>query len=65
MSPDRRLAHATNEKSASEPSTLSGLKRVHGNGCSCCSGRSLRPKKSSDRPAAKSFPTRRPWMLSH
>src|SRR5579864_8884775 len=36
MSADRRLAHETNERSASAPRTLSGSR--HGKGCSCCSG---------------------------
>jgi putative FmdB family regulatory protein len=69
MPAERRLAHATNERSASAPSTLSDLKRNHGAGCGCCSGQSLRRTKhvsdGSSRAEAKSFPTRRPWMLSH
>jgi putative FmdB family regulatory protein len=66
MSTERRVAHATNERSASAPQTLSGMKRTHGSGCGCCSGKSLRYDKSgSGRTGAKGFPTRRPWMLSH
>jgi hypothetical protein len=66
MSTERRVAHATNERSASAPQTLSGMKRTHGSGCGCCSGKSLRYDKSgSSRTGAKGFPTRRPWMLSH
>jgi putative FmdB family regulatory protein len=68
MSSERRLAHATNERSASAPQTLSGLK-AHGGGCSCCSEKSLRYDKGartgSNRGAAKGFPTKRPWMISH
>jgi putative FmdB family regulatory protein len=66
MAADRRLAHATNERSAFAPSALSELKRTHGAGCSCCMGKSLRPGKGGrDGANARSFPTRRPWMLSH
>jgi putative FmdB family regulatory protein len=74
MSSERRLAYATNERSASSPQTLSGLK-AHGGSCGCCSGKSFRPdkRKSSGKTAAKpaepsaakSFPSRRPWMISH
>jgi putative FmdB family regulatory protein len=69
MSAERRLAHATNERSASSPQALSDMKRAHGNGCGCCSGKSLRRDKSArgdaGRAGVKGFPTRRPWMLSH
>jgi hypothetical protein len=45
------------------------LKKTDGSGCSCCSGKSLRPDNrkggDTDRTASKSYPTRRPWMLSH
>ena len=50
-------AHATNERSRHAPRRSSG----HGAGCGCCT-----PKKAtSARAAAKSFPTARPWMISH
>jgi len=69
LSADRRLAHATNERSASSPRTLSELKRTHGSGCSCCSGKSFRYEKGAQggtgQSGAKGFPTRRPWMISH
>jgi len=68
MSPQLRLAHATNERSASAPKSLSGLKGAHGSGCSCCSGKSLSARakrKTGEAGAAKGFPARRPWMLSH
>ncbi len=69
MSTERRLAHATNERSASSPQVLSASKGSHGSGCGCCSGKSLRYKKSTRGSAspsgAKSFPARRPWMISH
>ena len=59
MSSERRLAYATNERSASSPMTLSGLKK-HGGGCGCCSGLSPRSKKkapaNTERPRPKGFP---------
>ena len=65
MAADRRLAHATNERSAHAPQTLSSM--AHGAGCSCCSGASRKPsrKVAKTRSGAKSFPTSRPWMISH
>lgn len=79
MSSERRLADATNERSASAPRAFSAS--AHGGGCSCCSGRSFGPDKhgrgnaasaaanspaqSSAKNSAKSFPSRRPWMISH
>lgn len=69
ISTERRLAHATNERSASAPRTLSGSRQLHAGGCGCCSGKSVRPDKGAlrgdDGRSAKSFPGRRPWMLSH
>jgi putative FmdB family regulatory protein len=63
MSVGRRLAQATNEKSASAPKAFSS----HGGGCNCCSGSSMRYKKNGgeSRAGAKGFPSRRPWMISH
>ena len=64
MSPERRLAHATNERSASAPLTQSELKNAHGAGCGCCSPKRLgTTKRAPD--GAKGFPTKRPWMISH
>jgi len=64
MSTERRVAHATNERSAHAPSTLSQTKSAHGAGCACCSGKSMRRTKRG-RNGAKSFPDSRPWMISH
>jgi hypothetical protein len=68
MTPERRLAHAINERSASTPRTLSSSK-AHGAGCGCCAAKPLRPSGKRARPAkraeTKGFPERRPWMLSH
>jgi putative FmdB family regulatory protein len=64
MSGERRLAHATNERSAAAPQRLSEVKGAHGAGCGCCAGRSLRYTKRG-RNGTKGFPGSRPWMLSH
>jgi hypothetical protein len=64
MSVERRQAHATNERSAHAPRTLSSLGGKHGAGCSCCAPASGRKVKRG-RNGAKSFPSSRPWMLSH
>ncbi len=62
MDSGRRSAHATNEKSRHEPGLAS---KRHGSNCSCC-----KPNKSAATTAtaangAKSFPGKRPWMISH
>jgi putative FmdB family regulatory protein len=70
MPSDKRKAHATNEQSRNAPKTIAqykaGQERAkHGAGCGCCSGDkpSRLVKKSAT--GAKSFPTARPWMISH
>ena len=64
MPADRRLAHATNEKSAHAPRLLSELGGQHGAGCSCCGSKSKRNMRRGKN-GAKSFPASRPWMISH
>jgi putative FmdB family regulatory protein len=64
MSSELRLAHATNERSASSPRTRSELKNAHGAGCGCCSQKRLGAAKRT-RSGAKVFPLKRPWMISH
>ena len=58
MSTGQRKAHATNERSAHAPRVRSG---GHGAGCKCCSSGSKRTAPA----AAKTFPSARPWMISH
>jgi putative FmdB family regulatory protein len=55
-----RLAYATNERSAHEPRSS----KQHGAGCACCSAGH---KSSIALPPGtpKSFPDKRPWMISH
>jgi putative FmdB family regulatory protein len=64
MSSDRRKAYATNERNANAPKTLGEFKASHAPGCGCCSGKPSRTVKET-RSGAKSFPTARPWMISH
>jgi putative FmdB family regulatory protein len=64
MSSDRRKAYATNERSANAPKTIGEYKASHGAGCGCCSGKPS-PLVKKTRGGAKSFPTARPWMISH
>ena len=58
-----RNAHETNERARHEPKST----RKHGPGCSCCSGGlTSKPSRTLHRPdGSKSFPTARPWMISH
>jgi putative FmdB family regulatory protein len=63
MPAERRLAHATNERSASAPQRLSDMKtgaKAHGRSCGCC--KPLHPAKSK---SVRGFPDKRPWMISH
>lgn len=64
MSAERRTAHATNERSSHAPQLASASGKKHGAGCSCCSGKSSRlTRRHKD--GARSFPSSRPWMISH
>jgi putative FmdB family regulatory protein len=67
LSRETRLVHTTNERSAHAPKTLSSMKAEHGAGCSCCSGTSKKPGRLVRRGknGSKTFPTARPWMISH
>ena len=61
MDAAKRVAMAVNERSAHAP-RKSAAGGSHGPGCGCCSGASRR-KPTAD--GLKSFPTSRPWMISH
>lgn len=58
----RRHAITTNERSADSPRRSS-----HGPGCGCCGGGGkARQSGTLHHPGgAKSFPAKRPWMISH
>jgi putative FmdB family regulatory protein len=64
MPAEQRKAHATNERSVHAPKTLKEYKASHGPGCGCCSGKPSR-LVAKTKSGAKSFPTARPWMISH
>lgn len=63
MDAGRRQAFATNERSANAPRSTS--KSEHSSGCGCCSGTSSMRYSKKDKSGAKSFPSKRPWMISH
>lgn len=61
MSSSRRRAFETNERSADSP-----RKSSHGPNCGCCGGGAKKNSTTLHRPdGSKSFPTKRPWMISH
>jgi hypothetical protein len=64
MPADKRKARATNERSANAPVTLDRYKGSHGPGRGCCSAKPSRLVRKA-RSGTKSFPTARPWMISH
>ncbi len=61
MPDSRRRAHETNERAADSPKRLSS----HGPSCLCCKGGLPTRKTLKTADGAKSFPTARPWMISH
>ena len=70
MDAGARKAHATNEKSSHAPHLSTREARQgghgHGAGCSCCSGggkKQSRAVYTAD--GSKTFPSARPWMISH
>lgn len=62
MDQSTRTALSTNERSANEPKTSKSI--AHGAGCSCCSG-TKKSKAVYRADGAKTFPSARPWMISH
>jgi putative FmdB family regulatory protein len=64
MPANARKGREINERSANAPLTLDQYKAKHGPGCGCCSGKPSR-KVAMTKSGAKSFPTSRPWMISH
>lgn len=64
MSAAKRNAHATNERSAHEP--RHGGKHVCGAGCSHSHGKPAGAEAATKADQAlKTFPQKRPWMVSH
>ena len=66
MSSALRHAYSTNERACHEPRLASqtGPANKHAPGCGCCS--SGKSKGTLTAPSGKkSFPDKRPWMISH
>ncbi|MCW5624683.1 MAG: zinc ribbon domain-containing protein [Burkholderiales bacterium] len=65
MSSATRTAHAINERSAHAPKESGKLEPTHrhGPGCGCGSASAKATRTHAD--GAKSFPSKRPWMISH
>ena len=54
----RRTAFATNERASHAP-------RKHSGSCTCCKPGTKKKLEATAASAAKSFPSKRPWMISH
>ncbi|BAT59583.1 zinc ribbon domain protein [Variibacter gotjawalensis] len=65
LSAERRAAYATNEKSQHAPQSSAEYKAQHGANCSCCASGKKSRMTYKTKSGAKSFPTARPWMISH
>ena len=65
MPSDKRKAAATNERSSNAPKTSAEYKAAHGPGCGCCAGKKPSRLVKQTPGGARSFPTARPWMISH
>ena len=61
MDAGKRGAIAVNERSAHAPRRST----AHGAGCSCCSGAKPSSRTAVSPSGAKSFPSARPWQISH
>ncbi|MCE1237374.1 MAG: zinc ribbon domain-containing protein [Hyphomicrobiales bacterium] len=67
MDAGRRTALATNERASNEPisSKSERARRLHPANCSCCKPGAKQRATVFRADGAKSFPTARPWMISH
>jgi putative FmdB family regulatory protein len=68
VSPETRRAHETNERARHAPQHSGSYQRMrHPSGCGCCATTSATKRTTTVTAAngAKSFPTKRPWMISH
>ena len=70
LSSDTRNAMDRNEKSRHEPMSSRELAGNYGRlkhpaGCGCCSTSGKRSATATAPNGAKSFPSKRPWMISH
>jgi hypothetical protein len=65
-----RIARATNERGAHAPLTTAQhnektAARKHRAGCACCSSKPLSKTTVRGKDGPKSFPSKRPWSISH
>lgn len=65
MPAERRTVHAVNERSCHAPQTVDRYKARHGASCACCKPKKPARLLAQTKSGAKSFPTARPWMISH
>jgi putative FmdB family regulatory protein len=66
MGGERRHAMAVNEKASHEPvSSKAYANKLHSSGCRCCSSAKTAEAASVGANEARSFPDKRPWMISH
>jgi len=66
MADDTRRAMDINERARHEPKRSGDYARLkHPPGCGCCSGPGLRSATVTAANGNKSFPNKRPWMISH
>ncbi|HEX2840040.1 zinc ribbon domain-containing protein [Hyphomicrobium sp.] len=59
-----RQAHDSNERAKHAPISSEAYRAKHAAGCSCCNG-NKKDRALKNAPQLKTFPTRRPWMISH
>lgn len=69
-SPEQRRAIETNERAQNVPRSsrdgdASYGRLRHPSGCGCCSTSTRRSSTVTAPNGAKTFPTKRPWMISH
>ncbi|MGQ3671499.1 FmdB family zinc ribbon protein [Xanthobacter sp. TB0136] len=70
MDAGRRNAFSTNERSSNAPMSVgeygekTARAKSHGSGCGCCAPR-MQSRTRVGPGGAKSFPSARPWMISH
>lgn len=69
MNRDTRFAMDTNEKARHEPRSSKDQgsygRLKHPSGCGCCSTSGKRGATVTAANGAKTFPSKRPWMISH
>ncbi|WP_339777854.1 zinc ribbon domain-containing protein [uncultured Thalassospira sp.] len=65
MDAGKRHASSTNERASHEPKSSKQHTSGHGPGCSCCGGGKKKSRAIYRPDGSKTFPSARPWMISH